>query len=71
MAISKVIYGNQTLIDITDTDATATTVQAGRKFYNGAGEAVTGIGSALGHETEVLANGSLYNRCRSRWSPNH
>ena len=39
MAISKVIYGNQTLIDITDTDATATTVQAGRKFYNGAGEA--------------------------------
>ena len=59
MAISKVIYGNQTLIDITDTDATATTVQAGRKFYNGAGEAVTGIGSALGHETEVLANGGI------------
>ena len=59
MAISKVIYGNQTLIDITDTDATATTVQAGRKFYNGAGEAVTGIGSALGHYTEVLANGGI------------
>ena len=59
MAISKVIYGNQTLIDITDTDASATSVQAGRKFYNSAGEAVTGIGSALGHNIEVLPNGGI------------
>lgn len=59
MAISKVIYGNQTLIDITSTDASATSVQVGRKFYNSAGEAVTGIGSALGHEIEVLPNGGI------------
>jgi hypothetical protein len=29
MAINKVIYGNQTLIDITDTTATAFTVASG------------------------------------------
>ena len=57
MAISKVIYGNQTLIDITDTDASATTVQAGKKFYDSAGNLIIGTGSALSHETEILANG--------------
>lgn len=59
MAISKVVYGNTTLIDITDTDASATSVQNGKKFYNSAGEAIIGTGSALSHETEVLSNGGI------------
>lgn len=57
MAINKVIYGNQTLIDITDTTATAFTVASGQYFYDKAGEKIQGVGSALGHETEILANG--------------
>ena len=57
MAISKVIFGDTTLIDITDTDASATTVQAGKKFYDSAGVLVTGTGSALSHTTETLTNG--------------
>lgn len=57
MAINKVIYGNQTLIDITDTTATAFTVASGQYFYDKAGKKIQGVGSALGHETEILANG--------------
>lgn len=57
MAISKVIYGDQTLIDITDTTATAFTVASGQYFYDKAGEKIQGVGSALGHETEILDNG--------------
>ena len=33
MAVNKVIYGNETLIDITDTTATAADVLAGTSFY--------------------------------------
>ena len=57
MAINKVIYGNQTLIDITDTTATATSVEQGQYFYDKTGTKKVGIGSALGHTTRLLPNG--------------
>ena len=37
MAVNKVIYGGNTLIDITDTTATASDVLAGSYFYTNAG----------------------------------
>ena len=33
MAINKVVYGNNTLIDITDTTAVASDVASGKVFY--------------------------------------
>lgn len=59
MAINKVVYGNQTLIDITDTTASATSVQSGKKFYDKSGSLITGVGSALGHTTEILPNNGV------------
>ena len=51
MAINKVIYGNETLIDITDTTATDSTVREGTVFYNAAG--VRTVGSALAGISDV------------------
>lgn len=51
MAINKVIYGNETLIDITDTTATDSTVLEGTVFYNAAG--VRTVGSALAGISDV------------------
>lgn len=42
MAISKVIYGETTLIDITDTTATASDVNTGKYFYLPNGEKIQG-----------------------------
>lgn len=57
MPISKVIYGADTIIDITDTTAGATSVASGRYFYDSAGTKVEGIGSALGDEIVGLSAG--------------
>lgn len=37
MAINKINYGNQTLIDLTDTTAEASNVETGVYFYTNAG----------------------------------
>ena len=45
MAINKVVYGNTTLIDLTDTTATASDVLAGKYFYTNAGVKTEGTGT--------------------------
>lgn len=44
MAINKVVYGNNTLIDITDTTATESDVASGSVFYKANG--VRSVGTA-------------------------
>lgn len=52
MAVNKVVYGNQTLIDISDTTAVAGDVMAGKYFYGNDGVKTLGTGSG-GGTTEV------------------
>ena len=64
MAINKVIYGNNTLIDITDTTAVADAVLAGYNFYQANGVKTAGAlldGDALeyGDPTTPLAGVGL------------
>lgn len=40
--VNKVIYGNQTIMDISDTDATESDVVSGKTFYKGSGARSTG-----------------------------
>ena len=48
MAINKVVYGGNTLIDITDTTATAEDVASGKYFYTNAGVKTAGTGTGGG-----------------------
>lgn len=48
MAINKVIYGNDTLIDISDTTAEANDVASGKYFYDKSGVRTLGTGSSGG-----------------------
>lgn len=48
MAVNKVIYGNNTLIDISDTTAEANDVASGKYFYDKSGVRTLGTGSSGG-----------------------
>ena len=45
MAINKIIYGSNTLIDLTDTTAEASDVLAGKYFYGKDGVKTLGTGT--------------------------
>ena len=67
MAINKVVYGNTTLIDITDTTATASQVLDNYYFYTRAGVKTEGTctydaytGDATAQAGEILASKTAY-----------
>lgn len=54
MAINKIIYGNNTLMDITDTSATPEGVVEGQVFYSANGVRSTGTLTDATQETHGL-----------------
>ena len=56
MAINKVIYGDTTLIDISDTTAETSDVMEGKYFYDASGTKVQG--SALAGIIDVEVDGT-------------
>ena len=69
MAISKIIYGGQTLIDLTADTITAEKLQKGYTAHGANGEAITGTCTydadtqdATASEAEILADKSAYVR---------
>ena len=46
MSVNKVIYGNQTLIDISDSTVTADKLSSGITAYDKAGNKITGTNTA-------------------------
>ena len=59
MAINKVEYGNTTLIDLTNTTATAADVASGKYFYTNAGVRTQGTASGGGSGLTLLKTTSL------------
>lgn len=59
MAINKVVYGQDTLIDITDTTASASDVAQGEVFYNNAGVRTVGTGNYMDKVSNPTANNIL------------
>lgn len=56
MAYNKIIYGGTTLIDLTDTTATADKVESGSYFYNNAGVKTQGTSTKDSDTTDATAS---------------
>lgn len=61
MAVSKVIYGNTTLVDLTQDDVTAADVKSGKSFHLPDGTQGTGslAGAYVDGTTLVLPNSTV------------
>ena len=59
MAKNKVVYGDTTIMDITDTTAEAADVAAGKVFYNRAGERTGGTGNYMDKVSNPTADNIL------------
>ena len=67
MPINKVVYGQTTLIDLTDDDATAADIADGKKAHNRTGNQITGTLSFVTYYTgstdpssSLGSNGDIY-----------
>ena len=60
MAVNKVNYGNTTIIDLTDTTATASDVASGKYFYTNAGVRTQGTASGGGGKNVQAYSGMDY-----------
>lgn len=59
MAKNKVVYGDTTIMDITDTTAEAADVAAGKVFYKNSGDRAVGTGNYMDKVTNPTANDIL------------
>ena len=59
MANNKVVYGNTTIMDITDTTATASDVAAGEVFYDRGGNRTVGTGNYMDKVSNPVADDIL------------
>ena len=60
MGVNKVVYDNNTLIDITDTTANQGDVLSGKNFYNSSGTKVTGT---IANKTGTTTGWCGYETC--------
>ena len=58
MAVNKIVYGNTTLLDLTDTTATASDVASGKYFYTNAGVRTQGTASGGGGSSNFVLLGT-------------
>lgn len=57
MAISKVVYGNKTLVDLTSDTVTAETLADGYTAHDAAGNKITGLAGASIDGESLILNG--------------
>ena len=66
MAINKVVYGGNTLIDLSNSTVTPETLLEGETAYNAAGELITGTGSLGAVRYDVAQNLTTEQKTQAR-----